>query len=136
MAIWAISPSVHGQSIIETTTTPNVPWSLVLFTFLAMSRFGVWVYDMTTSQLTQTLVPERRRSSFAGVENSVVNVFEVLGASAAIAMPRPEQFKWLSLASFLAVLVSWVMYALWLRGQRGHLLHWEKLGKAILTRGR
>ncbi|KAI0506851.1 Ferroportin1-domain-containing protein [Xylaria bambusicola] len=106
----------------------SIGWSLILFTFLAFSRLGVWVFDLTTQQLTQTLVPKTQRSSFAGVENSVVNVFEVLGAGAAIAFPRVEQYRWLAVASLVGVVLSWCLYAWWVRAQRGHLVHWEKLG--------
>ncbi|KAI0490167.1 Ferroportin1-domain-containing protein [Xylaria cf. heliscus] len=109
----------------------NVGWSVILFSFLAFSRLGVWIYDLTTQQLTQTLVYKTQRSSFAGVENSVVNVFEVLGAGAAIAFPQVEQYRWLALASLVSVAISWLMYAGWVRAQRGHLVHWEKLGSSV-----
>ncbi|KAK8056325.1 hypothetical protein PG993_001552 [Apiospora rasikravindrae] len=130
-ALWAISSSRENQettsSLASSTSSPGWGLSLVTFSFLSFSRFGVWVFDMTTQQLTQVLVPEHQRSKFAGVETSVVNVFEILGAAAAISFPRTEQFKWLSLASFVAVTISWALYAGWVREQRGHLLHWEKL---------
>ncbi|KAI1075067.1 Ferroporti-1 [Whalleya microplaca] len=134
LALWAISaqrdegdssPLSFRQIIVE-KITPDVGWSVVMFSFLAFSRFGVWIFDLTTQQLTQTLVVEHQRSSFAGVENSVVNIFELLGAGAAIAFPYTEQFKWLALASGVIVVISWAMYAVWVRRQRGHLVHWEK----------
>lgn len=127
--------SAVARRMVEESFSPNIGWSLVLFTFLAMSRFGVWVFDLTTQQLTQTLVPAHQRSSFAGVETSVINIFEVCGAGAAIAFPKVEQFKWLCVASFGTIVVSWVMYAAWVRGQRGHLVHWEKLGQGFWAVG-
>jgi len=129
LAIWVISEQrEHGQSIVSLLGFGSTHWSMLLFSFLAFSRLGVWIFDLTTQQLTQTLVPKTQRSSFAGVENSVVNVFEVLGAAAAIAFPRVEQYPWLALASLVSVMVSWCMYAYWVRAQRGHLIHWEKFG--------
>lgn len=74
-----------------------------------------------------SLVPPHQQSSFAGVEASVINLFELLGAGAAISLPRAEQFPLLALASFGVVLGSWAMYAVWVRGRRGHLVHWEKI---------
>ncbi|KAK7970755.1 Solute carrier family 40 member 1 [Apiospora saccharicola] len=131
-ALWAISSSREKQetasSSLMSSNAPNLGWSLVIFSFLSFSRFGVWVFDLTTQQLTQVLVPEHQRSKFAGVETSVVKVFEIMGAAAAISFPRTEQFKWLSLASFVAVTISWALYAGWVREHRGHLLHWGKLG--------
>lgn len=139
LALWAISAQKGDGEILSAPTrdtimkqaAPSVGWSVVLFSFLAFSRLGVWVFDLTTQQLTQTLVPQNQRSSFAGTENSVVNVFELLGAGAAIAFPRTEQYRWLALASLVSVMISWVMYAAWVRRQRGHLVHWEKLAQGF-----
>ncbi|KAI1116791.1 Ferroportin1-domain-containing protein [Nemania sp. NC0429] len=146
LALWAISAQHdHAKTNEETATAPlqggdpptpplSAGWSVILFSFLAFSRLGVWIYDLTTQQLTQTLVPGTRRSSFAGVENAVVNVFEVLGAAAAIAFPRPEQYRWLALASLASLAIGWSMYAWWVRAQRSHLVHWEKLGSGLCGR--
>ncbi|KAI1807375.1 Ferroporti-1 [Daldinia bambusicola] len=144
LALWAISAQQDGANnliaisrrIIGEKVPPNAAWSVVLFSFLAFSRLGVWVFDLTTQQLTQTLVPEHQRSSFAGTENSVVNIFELLGAGAAIAFPRTEQYKWLAFASLVSVLISWVLYAGWVRRQRGHLIHWEKLTRGLCVNER
>ncbi|KAI0594018.1 Ferroportin1-domain-containing protein [Biscogniauxia sp. FL1348] len=144
LALWAIaaqrdeaeSLSAFAGRFIAERPSLDVGWSVVLFSFLAFSRLGVWVFDLTTQQLTQTLVAPTQRSSFAGVENSVVNVFELMGAGAAIAFPQTEQYRWLALASLVSVVVSWLMYAVWVRGQRGHLVHWEKLGQGFCLRGR
>ncbi len=125
LAMWAIyphegylgspGPSPNSESPSPSPPMPQSPppwgWSLVLFSFLALSRFGVWVFDLTTQQLAQTLVPAHRRSAFAGVEAAVVNVFELAGAGAAVAFPRTAQFPGLALASLAAVVASWAMYA-------------------------
>ncbi|KAI0846899.1 Ferroporti-1 [Daldinia vernicosa] len=144
LALWAISVQQDEaenlfdviRRVINEKVPPNAGWSVILFSFLAFSRLGVWVFDLTTQQLTQTLVPEHQRSSFAGTESSVVNIFELLGAGAAIAFPRTEQYRWLALASLVSVLISWIMYAGWVRRQRGHLIHWEKLAQGLCVNER
>ncbi|KAI1503228.1 Ferroportin1-domain-containing protein [Biscogniauxia marginata] len=144
LALWAIAAQRDeaeglfgfARHMAAEKQSLGLGWSIVLFSFLAFSRLGVWVFDLTTQQLTQTLVAPHQRSSFAGVENSVVNVFELLGAGAAIAFPQTEQYRWLALASFVAVVISWLMYAGWVRGQRGHLVHWEKLGRGLCLKER
>ncbi|KAI1298832.1 Ferroportin1-domain-containing protein [Xylaria venustula] len=134
LALWVISAQRDATAGEETRALfprdirLSVGWSIILFSFLSFSRLGVWIFDLTTQQLTQTLVHKTRRSSFAGIENSVVNVFEVLGAGAAIVFPRVEQYRWLALASLGSVVLGWCLYAWWVRSQRGHLVHWEKLG--------
>ncbi|KAI0025480.1 hypothetical protein F4780DRAFT_334469 [Xylariomycetidae sp. FL0641] len=112
----------------SSSSSPPIGESVALFGFLAVSRLGVWVFDLTTQQLTQTLAAPAQRASFAGAENAVVYAVELAGAAAAVARPDPAQFPSLAAAS-LAVLVAAVgLYAAWLRGRRGHLLHCEKLG--------
>lgn len=47
----------------------------------------------------------------------------------AIILSRPKDFKWIALVSLLAVGLSTGMYAAWVARMRGHLVHWERLGK-------
>jgi solute carrier family 40 (iron-regulated transporter), member 1 len=124
--LWVISRQVErrtntdGQDQPE-SEQPNIVLSLALFAFLSLSRLGVWIFDLTTQQLTQMMVTET--SSFAGVEASVVNVFELAGAVAAIGFPQMDHFKYLALASYIVALVAWVMYESWERRRRSQLLH-------------
>jgi iron-regulated transporter 1 len=104
--------------------------AFVLFFFLSVSRLGLWIYDLTTQQLTQTMTVASERSSFAGVEYSFVSLFELAHHVMTIVLHRPEQFKWIALISFVAVTISTIAYAGWVWKMRGHLVHWEKIGKA------
>lgn len=42
---------------------------------------------------------------------------------------RPEQFKWVALVSLGAVGGSAGLYAMWVRSVRGHLVHWDRVGR-------
>ncbi|KUJ20381.1 uncharacterized protein LY89DRAFT_579459 [Mollisia scopiformis] len=106
---------------------PTPLLTLTLFTFLSLSRLGLWIYDLTTQQLTQTLVPPTHRSSFTGVEYSFYNLFELLQNVAALVFATPEQFKWLAVLSLGSVVASWGMYAGWVWWVRGHLVHWDRV---------
>jgi iron-regulated transporter 1 len=101
--------------------------AFVLFFFLSVSRLGLWIYDLTTQQLTQTMTVASERSSFAGVEYSFVSLFELAHHVMTIVLHRPEQFKWIALISFVAVTISTIAYAGWVWKMRGHLVHWEKI---------
>jgi len=101
----------------------------MLFFFLSISRLGLWIYDLTTQQLTQTMTIPSQRSSFTGVEYSFISLFELAQFIITIVLHKPEQFKWIALMSWLAVAVSTVADAGWVWKMRGHLVHWEKFGK-------
>ncbi|KAH7026507.1 uncharacterized protein B0I36DRAFT_366064 [Microdochium trichocladiopsis] len=150
LAIWIITadakpstPSSSSTTLTATTITTsdtsdtmlNISNSIILFSFLSLSRLGVWVFDLTTQQLTQTLVPPQSRSSFAGVENSITNVFELAGAMASIAFPDPRQYPYLASASLAACVLSWALYAGWVRRRRGHLVHCDKMEDIIVGAG-
>ncbi|KAL2067360.1 hypothetical protein VTL71DRAFT_1785 [Oculimacula yallundae] len=140
-ALWSLSPtSKSGSGSAPRPDPPSLLTSLIphpsptllaftLFTFLSLSRLGLWIYDLTTQQLTQTLTTPSSRSSFTGVEYSFNSLFELAQNIMAIVLSRPQDFKWIAVISLVAVGVSTVMYAAWVGKMRGHLVHWEKLGK-------
>ncbi|KAE9376928.1 hypothetical protein N431DRAFT_401495 [Stipitochalara longipes BDJ] len=136
LAIWSLSSNAPEGSLPQLisrmlgTITSQPLLAFVLFFFLSISRLGLWIYDLTTQQLTQTMTFPAQRSSFTGVENSFISVFELGQHIVAIVMNRPEQFKWIALIGWTAVAVSTVIYAGWVWRMRGHLVHWERLGKS------
>jgi iron-regulated transporter 1 len=42
-----------------------------------------------------------------------------------IILSRPSQFRWCALVSFASVVVGAFTYSIYVRRERGHLLHWE-----------
>ena len=136
-ALWQLSPNPRTPAssplvslVSRFLTTPSQHLlAFILFFFLSMSRLGLWIYDLTTQQLTQTMVAPTRRSSFTGVEYSFVALFELAQYFVTIVLHKPEQFKWIASFSWAAVLFSTVAYAGWVWKMRGHLVHWERIGK-------
>lgn len=98
-----------------------------LFFFLSLSRLGLWIYDLTTQQLTQTMTRPSHRSSFSGVEQSFAALFELIQNVVAIVLHRPADFIIIAIGSWIAVLISTVAYAGWVWKMRGHLVHWERI---------
>ncbi|KAH9212610.1 hypothetical protein DL95DRAFT_436686 [Leptodontidium sp. 2 PMI_412] len=147
-ALWSLSPTSSSspesgpgpESFLPNLLTAVIPHpsppllAFTLFTFLSLSRLGLWIYDLTTQQLTQTLTSPSTRSSFTGVEYSFVSLFELAQNIMAIILSRPKDFKWIALVSLLAVGLSTGMYAAWVARMRGHLVHWERLGKGCQQR--
>ena len=122
-------PGLLTRIVVLASPENSTTAAVSLFTFLSLSRLGLWTFDLTIQELTQTRVPPHTRSSFAGTEMSFVSVFELGNSIAAAILSRPEDFRWLALGSLGAVGLSTCMYAIWVRQQRGHLVHWERIGK-------
>ncbi|MCJ1479464.1 hypothetical protein MMC13_008150 [Lambiella insularis] len=135
LAIWYLRPLQSTDQPISSTAASADPFvsrpvtTIIMFTFLSISRLGLWVFDLTTQEITQTRVPSHLRSSFAGTETAFVSLFELSQWAIAAIASKPEYFHWLAVSSFGAVLCSTAGYAVWVRRQRGHLLHWERIGK-------
>jgi len=137
IALWALSgssiPTSYVSPLFGYASAPGISKPVLIFTlffFLSISRLGLWIYDLTTQQLTQTMTAPSQRSSFTGVEYSLVSFFTLIQYVVTIAMHRSDQFKWIALMSFGAVSVSTVVYAGWVWKMRGHLVHWEKFKKS------
>ncbi|KAF7951343.1 hypothetical protein EAE96_006659 [Botrytis aclada] len=135
LILWILSystsiPNTPILSRIIPPLSPNSPLlALFLFTSLSLSRLGLWIFDLTTQQLSQTLITPPQRSSFAGCEYSLVALFELGNYIMAIIWSRQDQFGWVALVSLMAVGGSTVVYAGWVRSVRGHLVHWERVGR-------
>jgi iron-regulated transporter 1 len=76
------------------------------------------------------MVAPTQRSSFTGVEYTFVSFFELAQYVLTIVLHTPEQFKWIAVMSWVAVLVSTIAYAGWVWKMRGHLVHWDRIGKS------
>ena len=105
-----------------------------------LSRVGLWGYDLCAQVIIQMVglaphdrmsqfltglqeVQEDFRGSFSSTEAALQNAFELISYALTIALPRPEQFKYPTLVSVLAVFSAGVIYAYFVRMRRGHLVH-------------
>lgn len=111
---------------LPTSGPPAFP-SAALFIFLALSRMGLWIFDLSAQTLVQTHVPEGRRSEYSGVEMGFISAAELAQWVVTGVWAQTEDFKWLATAGTVAVGASLLAYMVWLRGRRGHLVHWEKV---------
>jgi iron-regulated transporter 1 len=135
-ALWSLTPLTPGSLpfLVPQTHSPNasrLTLAFIIFFFLSVSRLGLWIYDLTTQQLTQIMTIPSQRSSFTGVEYSFISLFELFQNIMTIIFHRPEQFRWIALISLVAVAVSTTGYACWVWNMRGHLIHFERACKCI-----
>ena len=102
-------------------------YSLPFFTFLALSRLGLWVYDLSVQTLVQTWVDASVMGEYSGVEMGFISGAELAQWVVTAIWGKPEEFAWVSGAGTAAVGLALGLYMVWLGRRRGHLVHWEKV---------
>lgn len=126
----AASPNHNCSSTTEVPTTSK-SFSFVsiglLLAGIVTSRLGLWLSDLTISQLFQETVPEQERGIVAGMQNSFNSVLSLLMYFLVIGLPKPETFGLLALMSVCAVGIGGLLYASFAYKIRGHLFHFDKL---------
>ncbi|KAK5654299.1 hypothetical protein OQA88_7476 [Cercophora sp. LCS_1] len=90
---------------------------------VALSRIGLWGYDLCAQNIIQDEVETDHRGAFSTVETSFQNLFEMLSYLTTVVFSRPEDFRWPALISVGAIYVSGALYAAFVRKRRGHLFH-------------
>ncbi|RAL14594.1 putative iron-regulated transporter [Aspergillus homomorphus CBS 101889] len=90
---------------------------------VALSRIGLWGFDLSVQLLVQEGVDEYVRARFSATEMALQNVFELVSYATTIAFPLPEQFKYPVYISYGAIAMAAACFAAYVRRERGHLLH-------------
>ncbi|OOF93201.1 hypothetical protein ASPCADRAFT_54072 [Aspergillus carbonarius ITEM 5010] len=93
---------------------------------VALSRIGLWGFDLSVQFLVQEGVDEHARARFSSTEMALQNIFELLSFATTIAFPLPEQFKYPVYISYGGIAVAAICFATYVRKKRGHLLHTSK----------
>ncbi|TFB00929.1 Solute carrier family 40 member 1 [Trichoderma ghanense] len=101
-----------------------------------LSRLGLRGFDLCAQLIVQEEVEAEHRGVFSSVEAAFQNGFELLAYASTIAFSRPQEFKWPSLISALAVASASGAYATFVRLRRGHLLHIGALTSLLFTEKR
>ncbi|KDR76972.1 hypothetical protein GALMADRAFT_66616, partial [Galerina marginata CBS 339.88] len=102
-------------------------WNQVLlFGGMAISRMGLWSFDLCQLKLLQkTLADHPRRNTLNGLQYSLQNVLDLLKYVMVIVLSRPSEFKYTAALSFGAVVAGACLYLIYLRRERGHVIHTE-----------
>ncbi|KAL4795929.1 Ferroporti-1 [Aspergillus venezuelensis] len=98
----------------------------ILVAGVALSRLGLWGFDLSVQFLVQEGIPSSTRSSFSSTEMALQSVFEMVSFATTIVFAAPEQFMYPVYISYGAIAVAAAYFAAYVRRERGHLLHGSK----------
>ncbi|KAK4703100.1 solute carrier family 40 (iron-regulated transporter), member 1, partial [Phenoliferia sp. Uapishka_3] len=101
------------------------PWNAaMLFTGMALSRIGLWAFDLCqTKEIQITLQDHPRRNSIMALQYSLQNLLDMTKYVLTIVLSQPRQFKWAALVSYISVGLGAISYLAYSRKERGHLVH-------------
>ncbi|KAM0332310.1 hypothetical protein ACHAQA_002586 [Verticillium albo-atrum] len=135
MSTWQVTMLVAGIAVFWRfqVDRPFVS-TLGLVGGTILSRLGLRGFDMCTQIIVQEDVEPESRGVFSTVEAAWQNAFELLSYVATIVFSRPDQFKWPSLISVVAVASASAIYTVFVYRKRGHLLHLDALAGLLGNR--
>ena len=82
----------------------------MIFLGIISARFGLWISDLTVTQILQEKVIEEHRGIIGGVQNSMNSAMDTIKFVAVIFLPEKETFGWLVIASFVSVFLGAIFY--------------------------
>jgi len=94
------------------------PTGTELFTWLflgslILARVPLWMFDAIEVSIVKTSISEVDKIKFKGAEATLSNVFLLLSFAFWLSISFPSNFKWLALASVLAIFVCVIFYTIW-----------------------
>jgi iron-regulated transporter 1 len=126
--LWSLSIEMIflGMACVSFVIPDPLASVIVLLIGVNLSRYGLWTFDLSQNQLLQESYDEGL-GSLNGIQVSMQNVFELLGYGSTVLWPYPEQFWLPSFLSLSCVFIALVLYTVYIKYKRGHILHLEKL---------
>ncbi|TFY56518.1 hypothetical protein EVG20_g8895 [Dentipellis fragilis] len=121
---WQIASLAIAMQLFWTIKDPYIAASS-LVVGVVLSRVGLWGFDLCAQVIIQEEVGDENRGSFSTTEASFQNAFELLSYLSTMVFYRPEQFRYPVLISCVAVSCAGILYSVFVRRRRGHLVHFS-----------
>ncbi|KAG0554856.1 hypothetical protein KC19_12G125500 [Ceratodon purpureus] len=100
--------------------------SILLISGVAASRLGLWMFDLSVTQLMQESVPEAERGVVGGVQKSLQSLMDMLTYVVGMVIVHPQDFGITICMSYGAVMGAALLYSMHVYRVRGHLFHFDR----------
>ncbi|KAF9988140.1 hypothetical protein BGZ75_009914 [Mortierella antarctica] len=122
-SIWQLALTLAVVVIALTFRPSTMATSVLLFGGMALSRLGLWMFDIAENLILQDHTEPIHVTSIAGWQYSLCNLFDLLQFSLTIAVSDPARFIIPASISLSATVGAAIIYTLFVWKDRGHLLH-------------
>ncbi|RDW78280.1 hypothetical protein BP5796_06132 [Coleophoma crateriformis] len=112
LVLWSMSSKTSNPA---SQGPPPFMVSMILFSFLSLTRIGHWSFELMIQELEQTEIPSSLRSTFAGTEQSFRELAALIHWGGTVIWNRPEDFGFLALGSIICLAGGTVIYVMWAR---------------------
>ncbi|KAF9901156.1 hypothetical protein BX616_002358 [Lobosporangium transversale] len=106
----------------------HLPIQAMIFAGMALSRVGVWSFDLVITQIMQEYVESDANN--AGIINgwhySMMSLFELIQFILTMVWSDPQQYFMPCTLSFVCVIVGAAVYSAYAMRMRGHLFHYHR----------
>ena len=103
---------------------------------IILSRTGLWLLDLSITQLQQENIPEHERGIVGGVQYALNEVFDLSHFIITIFLPRANEFGYLTLVTFGAITTSAIIFQIFVyRFPRRRKVEYETLNGTVQKSG-
>ena len=82
----------------------------ILLSGILLAKFGLWISDLTITQVIQEEVEEEHRGVINGVQNSLNSLMDTMKFTLVISLPGEKTFGFLIMASFVSIVFGAISY--------------------------
>ncbi|KAF9973777.1 hypothetical protein BGZ73_002965 [Actinomortierella ambigua] len=105
----------------------RLPIQVIIFAGMALSRIGVWSFDLVITQIMQEHIENDGAGAINGWHYTMMNTFELAQFVLTMIWHDPQQYLAPALISYGCVVAGAMVYAGYLMRMRGHLFHYRRL---------
>ncbi|KAF9201132.1 hypothetical protein BGZ49_008645 [Haplosporangium sp. Z 27] len=122
-SIWQLALMLALVTLALTNKLDHSMTSILLFGCMALSRVGLWIFDIAESLILQEYTSSVHITGIAGWQYSVCNFFELLSYVLTIVVSDPSKFIIPASISTGLIVLSAIIFTRFVWMDRGHLIH-------------